>query len=80
MDSYLRPFLAYSSQRAPDFFSLSLNQELSLVTQRFEAYCLSGVEGVVNNYVQEILALKKKTSTLITQKFCKSLINSHKHV
>lgn len=45
LESYLRPFIAFTSDRGPDFFSLSLNQTLSEVALRYEAYCLSGVEG-----------------------------------
>ena len=32
---------------------------------------LSSIQGVVNNYVQDLLELKKKTAAIITQKLSK---------
>lgn len=76
--------VSYTSERGPEFFNTTLRQPLTDVSLRFEAYCLSGVEGssfvyisyvvfsvltgVVNNYAQELLQLKAKTSTLILEK------------
>ncbi|GBE83752.1 hypothetical protein SCP_0508080 [Sparassis crispa] len=35
---------------------------------KMEAYCVSGIEGVVTNHVKNLLALKAKTAALIMQK------------
>jgi hypothetical protein len=44
-DQYLRPYVFASSDRVSEFFPLSLQQPLSDIVTRLEAYCLSGIEG-----------------------------------
>ncbi|OBZ76475.1 hypothetical protein A0H81_02991 [Grifola frondosa] len=71
-EQFNQPFAFVSSQRVSDFFNLLFKTPVLDVVIRLEAYCISGVEGVVNNYQEELIALKKRTSALILEKLCQS--------
>lgn len=38
--------VSYTSERGPEFFNSTFRQPLTDVALRFEAFCLSGVEGL----------------------------------
>jgi hypothetical protein len=45
-DAYLRPHVITTSARGADFFRMLTGQEIENVAVKFEAYCLSGVQGL----------------------------------
>lgn len=47
-DHYNPPHIIISSTRVSEFFDLSVRQTLPDFALRFEAFCLSGVQGVFN--------------------------------
>jgi hypothetical protein len=47
-DHYNPPHIIISSTRVPEFFDLSVRQTLPDFALRFEAFCLSGVQGIYN--------------------------------
>ncbi|KAI0684135.1 hypothetical protein BC835DRAFT_1249643, partial [Cytidiella melzeri] len=51
-----------------EFFQLTNKMSLSDYAVRFECYCLSGIQGTAKTYESELMALKSKTSKLITEK------------
>ncbi|KAF7973085.1 hypothetical protein HWV62_16286 [Athelia sp. TMB] len=65
---FLRPFVVTTSDLVVDFFQMSFGESASDVAVRLEAYCLSGIKGVVQNYQQELLQLKSNTSALILER------------
>ncbi|KAH9951710.1 hypothetical protein B0H21DRAFT_684804 [Amylocystis lapponica] len=67
-DQFNQPYVFYSSQRLADFFETATSAHVTDFALRMEGYCISGVEGVVTNYRQDLLNLKKKTAALILQK------------
>ncbi|KAF7970292.1 hypothetical protein HWV62_24416 [Athelia sp. TMB] len=68
---YLQPFAVQSSSRASDFFHLAFNTPINELVARYEAYCVSGAEGVVQNYNQALIRLKSELVTLIAEKLSK---------
>lgn len=66
LDAYLCPMSIYTSERAPEFFSLTMDHALPDVAMRFEAYCLSGVQGSF-----QLLVQYQSTSLLICCRCCK---------
>ncbi|KAG6883165.1 hypothetical protein C0992_009518 [Termitomyces sp. T32_za158] len=64
-DSYLRPFTIHTSQRALDFVFNQCKMGLGDLGSRFEAFCLSGVEGMVNKQTSTTAELKTKLKELI---------------
>lgn len=47
LNDYMRPYLSYTSDRAVDFFAVSMKKPITDVVMQYEAFCLSGVEGIV---------------------------------
>ncbi|KAF9524895.1 hypothetical protein CPB83DRAFT_752564, partial [Crepidotus variabilis] len=65
VDDYLRPLTIFSSERCLNFFRVGCNMELTRFAIRFEAYCVSGIDGVARNYVQETVQMKSEVASLI---------------
>ncbi|KAI0683924.1 hypothetical protein BC835DRAFT_1209928, partial [Cytidiella melzeri] len=51
-----------------EFFQLTNKMSISDYAVKFECYCLSGIQGTAKTYETELMALKSKTSKLITEK------------
>ncbi|KAF7976790.1 hypothetical protein HWV62_5636 [Athelia sp. TMB] len=68
---YLQPFTVQTSSRASDFFHLAFNTPMNELAARYEAYCVSGAQGVVQNYNQALIRLKSELVTLIAEKLSK---------
>ncbi|KAG6896214.1 hypothetical protein C0992_009682 [Termitomyces sp. T32_za158] len=64
-DSYLHPFITYTSQRPLDFAFNQFKMGLGDIASRFEAFCLSGVEGMVNIQTAATAELKTRLKELI---------------
>ncbi|RDB25797.1 hypothetical protein Hypma_006603 [Hypsizygus marmoreus] len=67
-EHYNRPHVLTTSDRVSDFFQLTIKENILDVAVRMEAYMLSGIHGVVGNYVQEMILLRKQISSLIMLK------------
>ncbi|KAG6819388.1 hypothetical protein H0H93_012294 [Arthromyces matolae] len=67
-EHYTRPFVLTTSDRVNDFMQLTLRETPDDFAMRFEGYCLSGVQGITRNYVQELSNKRKTISSLITIK------------
>ncbi|KAG6852475.1 hypothetical protein C0991_011675 [Blastosporella zonata] len=67
-EQYTRPFVLTTSDRVNDFMVLTQRETPNDFAIRLEGYCLSGVQGVTQNYVQELSHKRKKIATLITIK------------
>ncbi|KAH9847641.1 hypothetical protein C2E23DRAFT_711718, partial [Lenzites betulinus] len=67
--SYVQPFAFHTSGRLAEFVHALTNSNMSEFALKMEGYCLSGIQGVANNYVQGLVALKKDAASLINQKF-----------
>ncbi|KAF8896627.1 hypothetical protein BD779DRAFT_1668380 [Infundibulicybe gibba] len=72
--SFLKPYIVYTSDCAPNFFTYSMSKSIDDVIVKFEGFCLSGAQGMVSNYAQEVLLLKQKTAALISSKLGKSTL------
>ncbi|KAI0667164.1 hypothetical protein C8Q78DRAFT_994228 [Trametes maxima] len=67
--SYNRPFVFFTSQRLNDFFVLVTQNTAAELALKMEGYCISGgPKGVVHNYVQGLIQLKKDAASLINGK------------
>ena len=64
---YLQPFVITSTDRVTEFFSMSLQHSLTDISMRLEAYCLTGIEGMVDSHRAKVVSLKSEVSTLILQ-------------
>ncbi|KAG6809024.1 hypothetical protein H0H92_001929 [Tricholoma furcatifolium] len=64
-DSYLHPFATFTTDRAQDFTYNQFKLTLAEVASRFEAYVLSGVEGMVNKHMLSTIELRSKLKDLI---------------
>ncbi|KAK7683803.1 hypothetical protein QCA50_013179 [Cerrena zonata] len=62
-EQWFRPYVMMTSDRAGNFFHTCFNQDTETYATRFEAYCLSGIEGVQNRVSAEIAALKAQCTT-----------------
>ncbi|CAA7264088.1 unnamed protein product [Cyclocybe aegerita] len=71
-DQYGKPFATVSSKRGEDFFNLSVRETMPEFALRFEAFCLSGVQGVASNYVQQTIQMKHELAALILSKLASS--------
>ncbi|OCH83692.1 hypothetical protein OBBRIDRAFT_717852, partial [Obba rivulosa] len=68
-DHFNKPHVFHTSERIPEFFSLSLKVPVGEVAQRLEAYCCSGVTGKALNSSQQVLQqLQKRAGEVILQK------------
>ncbi|KAG6819073.1 hypothetical protein H0H93_015742 [Arthromyces matolae] len=67
-EHYTRPFVLATSDRVDDFMELTLRETANDFALRLEGYCLSGVQGVTRNYVQELSYKRKTIASLITIK------------
>ncbi|KAF8170783.1 hypothetical protein BJ912DRAFT_1066409 [Pholiota molesta] len=67
-DHYNAPAVLVTSQRVLDFFDISVKENLPDFALKFEAFSLSGVQGVVGNYVQTTLQLKSQLASVILEK------------
>ncbi|KAK7447344.1 hypothetical protein VKT23_014054 [Stygiomarasmius scandens] len=57
-----------TSERVASFFELGYKETPHAMATRLEGYCISGVEGVARNYIQETLEMKKEVVKLIHDK------------
>ncbi|KAG6809052.1 hypothetical protein H0H92_001795 [Tricholoma furcatifolium] len=64
-DSYLHPFATFTSDRAQDFMYNQFKLTLAETASRFEAYVLSGVEGIVHKHSSSTIELRSQLKDLI---------------
>ncbi|KAG6894293.1 hypothetical protein C0992_006687 [Termitomyces sp. T32_za158] len=64
-DSFLAPFVSWTTARARDFTYNQFKLSLGEFGARFEAYCLAGVEGMLNNHASTTAELKTKLKDVI---------------
>ncbi|THU95266.1 hypothetical protein K435DRAFT_666810, partial [Dendrothele bispora CBS 962.96] len=57
-----------TSEHVSSFFEMAFKQTPHSIASRLEGYCISGVEGVTRNYVQETIQMKKDLVQLIQDK------------
>jgi hypothetical protein len=69
-EHYLHPYVSTSTDRVSEFFSMSLQRSLTNVSMRLEAYCLTGIQGMVNSHRSKVVALKSEVSALISDELC----------
>ncbi|EIW56748.1 uncharacterized protein TRAVEDRAFT_128349, partial [Trametes versicolor FP-101664 SS1] len=67
-NSIAPPFVFYTNERIREYIELVTNSSMQDFTMRLEGYCISGVDSLKKNRVEEFLTLKHKVSTLILQK------------
>ncbi|OJT07132.1 hypothetical protein TRAPUB_2013 [Trametes pubescens] len=67
-DQHTPPMTFGTSNHAQHFFELSLGLKLDDVAASFEAYCLSGVSGLVERSMDIIQGLQARVANLIMQK------------
>lgn len=65
------PFIYISDETVADYFHTLTRTTTAQFAMRLEACCISGVTGLVSNYKQSFLALKKETASIILEKLCK---------
>ncbi|RXW22250.1 hypothetical protein EST38_g3597 [Candolleomyces aberdarensis] len=65
---YNVPYFFRTSERFDDFFSVTLSKTIPDLTLQFEAWFLSGAEGVSRNYASNIIEMKKKIKHIINEK------------
>ena len=73
-EQYNAPFLFYTDKRLADFFALTTTTTAADIAVRLDAFLLSGVDGVVPNYAQHIVNLKKQAASLIFSKCRESFL------
>ncbi|KAK7683366.1 hypothetical protein QCA50_013628 [Cerrena zonata] len=67
-EQWFRPYVMTTSDHAGNFFHTCFNQDTETYATRFEAYCLSGIEGVQNRITEEVAALKAQcTAGILAQ-------------
>ncbi len=62
---YAPPTVISTSENASNYFKVVHNLDLDDVASRYEAYCIAGINGVVKNYVDQVVELKSRTSEFI---------------
>ncbi|KAI0352967.1 hypothetical protein OH77DRAFT_1385253, partial [Trametes cingulata] len=67
-DQFFRPISFGTSARVYDFFPASMNHTIDDVACTFEAYCLSGVSGIIERSADVLLELQQKAASLIYEK------------
>ncbi|RDB30730.1 hypothetical protein Hypma_005885 [Hypsizygus marmoreus] len=67
-EHFNRPHVVTTSDRISDFIELTAKENVFDLAVRLEAYMLSGVEGVVRNYVQEMCHIRSQLASLIFHK------------
>ncbi|KAI5984614.1 hypothetical protein EDD15DRAFT_2177067 [Pisolithus albus] len=68
MEHLQRPFVYVTDEVMADYFHTLTKATIVHFAARFEALCIAGVSGLVSNYKESFLALKKETASLILQK------------
>ncbi|KAI0371581.1 hypothetical protein BV20DRAFT_907090, partial [Pilatotrama ljubarskyi] len=67
-DQFFPPISFGTSARVYDFFPAFLNHTINDVACTFEAYCLSGVSGVIERSADVLLELQQKAASMIFEK------------
>ncbi|KAF6757869.1 hypothetical protein DFP72DRAFT_1065129 [Ephemerocybe angulata] len=68
LDQFNRPAFFATTERTEKFFLNVFKTNLHDLAERYEAYMISGVNGVRLNYVESLIALRSETAKLIHTK------------
>ncbi|KAL6307955.1 hypothetical protein BKA93DRAFT_717635, partial [Sparassis latifolia] len=63
----------FMSNCLSDFFAVVLNMQLADIAMQMESYCLSSIQGLINNSHDQMMELKLHVTKLINDQFHKSL-------
>ncbi|KAG6874640.1 hypothetical protein C0992_007149, partial [Termitomyces sp. T32_za158] len=66
-DLFLHPFSMWTSDHMLDFPFHQFKQTLAKVSSKFKAYCLSGIEGMVNRYTSTTNKLRSRVKNIINE-------------
>jgi hypothetical protein len=63
------------SNRVASFFELAYKETPHAMATKLEGYCISGVEGVARNYIQETVEMKSTLVKIIQEKLHEYTLN-----